>query len=110
MITDEELLKKIEDVTKNYSGRIDYLQDAIGLIFVGRIMGWEVVRLTSPRRSWSLATKLFGDPKTLMPRRTEFSSKSIGLKIADKLDAYWDLIKGKQSRDVFEGDQRKLLE
>lgn len=94
LMTDEELMIKIDEVTKDFRGQIDDLYAVVGMIVVGRLLGWRVMRLVSPRRTWSNATKLFGDPKTLMLERGKYAHKSVGLAIADKLGDYWAVIRG----------------
>jgi hypothetical protein len=94
MITDEELNAKIEKVTEEFKGQIDYLYEAVGMIVVGRLVGWEVMRLVSSRRCWSTASKWFGDPKELMPRRGRYAYKSVGLKLVDKMGEYWAVVRG----------------
>lgn len=94
MISDKEILDKIDEVSGNFHGQIDDLYVAIGMIVMGRLFGWRVLRLTSSRRQWARATKLFGDLKALMPERGKYVHKSIGLAIADKMDVYWDIVKG----------------
>ena len=93
-MTDEELLKKIEEVTKDFHGQIDHLYEAVGMIIIGRLFGWKVMRLASSRRCWTTATKLFGDPKELMNEREKYAYKSLGLKIADVATDYWKIVMG----------------
>jgi hypothetical protein len=95
MITDEELNKKIEQVSTDFHGQIDDLYQAVGMIVIGRMYGWQVMRLSAPRRIWSKATELFGDPKLLMRPRGVLAYKSLGLKIVDTAGDYWDVVKGK---------------
>lgn len=94
MMTDEELMAKIDQVSGEFKGQIDDLYMSIGMIMMGRLFGWRVLRLTSSRSQWARATKLFGDLKELMPERGKYAHKSIGLAIADKLGSYWDVVKG----------------
>lgn len=93
MITDEELMIQIEEVTKDFHGQLDYLYETVGMILLGRLMGWRVMRLVSSRRCWKMAADLFGDPKLIMPERGKYYKKSIGLAIIDKTGDYWDYIK-----------------
>jgi hypothetical protein len=96
MMTDEELMIKIDEVTKTYVGQLDYLYESIGMVVTGRLLGWRVMRLVSSGRCWKLATNLFGDPKLIMPERGKYYNKSLGLKIIDttieKSGEYWDYI------------------
>lgn len=110
MITDEELMKQIDEVTEKFSGQLDQLYEAIGMITTGRLLGWRVMRLVSSRRCWMLAAKLFGDPKQLMPERGKYYGKSVGMKIIDQTSDYWDVIKGNISRDNLPNHERKMIQ
>jgi hypothetical protein len=94
MINDEELMARIETALSEYSGQVDDFYSAVGMIVVGRLLGWRVMRLVAPIRIWSVAIKTFGDPKLLMPDRGKYAYKSVGLLLADKLGGYWDMIRG----------------
>ena len=106
-ISDEELQKQISIVVEQYTGQIDDLYQAVGMIVVGRLFGWRVMRLASSRRCWTKATQLFGDPKELMPARTSLSRKSVGLSVIDAVGGYWDFIKGKTQAMPLE--DRKMI-
>ena len=105
MLSDRELLDKIDEVTKNFKGQVDHLSDAIGLVILGRLVGWRVMRLVSSRRSWETATRLFGDLKEFLPERGRYAYKSLGLKIIDQIGGYWDFIRG--SRDAMPLEKRR---
>lgn len=109
MKTDEELLKQIEQVTKEFSGQLDHLYEAVGMITTGRLLGWRVMRLVSSRRCWMMAWKLFGDPKKLMPERGKYYGKSVGFKIIDGTMDYWDVIAGNVTREDLPLHERKRL-
>lgn len=94
MMTDEELMKNIDEVSKNFKGQLDDLYLAVGMIVVGRLFGWRVIRLTASRSQWARAIKYFGDLKTLMPERGKYAHRSVGLKIVDDVGKYWDVVKG----------------
>ena len=102
MRTDQELMAKIEEETEKYHGQIDHLYEAVGMVVVGRLTGWRVMRLVSSRRCWAAASKVFGDPKEWMPERGRFAHRSLGLKIVDKVGGYWDFIAGHKSIDLRE--------
>jgi hypothetical protein len=94
MIIDDELSSKIESVCADYAGTMDDLYSVVGMIVVGQLFGWKVLRLASSRRHWSKSIKLFGDPKLYMPERGPLSYKSLGLVISDNLGRYWDIVRG----------------
>lgn len=106
LISDEELLQKIDQVCGEFHGQIDHLYEAVGMIVIGRLFGWEVMRLTSSRRCWTTATKIFGDPKTLMRSRGKYASRSWGLKIADTVGSVTLYVKGKASMPI--GDRKMI--
>lgn len=105
MLSDRELLDRIEEVTKNFKGQANDLSDAIGLVVLGHFTGWRVVRLISARRTWEIATRLFGDPKEFLPERGRYAYKSLGLAIIDRIGGYWDFIRG--SRDAMPLEERR---
>jgi uncharacterized membrane protein YecN with MAPEG domain len=97
MITDDELMKKIDEVSEKFVGPIDDLYIAVGLIVVGRRFGWRVIRLCSSRKQWARSSKIFGDLKEYMPERGFLARKSVGLKLVDKAYDYWAVVKGSVS-------------
>ena len=107
MISEQEIIKKVELHSKNYCGQLDHLYQAVGLIVVGRLFGWRVMRLTSSRRCWDLAKELFGDPKELLPERGLYAYRSLGLKLADEFGHYWDVVTGRKS---IPQKKRRILE
>lgn len=107
MITEEELMIKIEEATKDYKGDISHLYEAVGMIVVGRLFGWRVMRLVSARRTWADATKLFGDPKMLMREREKYWQKSLGLKAVDLMGDYWEVIKRHKSMPI---QEKRIIE
>lgn len=109
MITDEQMIKIINDKSTNFSGQLDDLQAAVGMLVIGRLYGWRVIRLISSRRHWSVACKLFGDLKELLPERGVLAHKSVGLAIVDKAGDYWGIIKGEVSRDDLPLHERKKV-
>ena len=97
MITDDELLANIEKALDNFEGDLTEFYTAVGLVVVGRLMGWKVMRLVSTRKQWDMANRLFGDikqPGYILRERDRYAYRSKGLAIADSLGNYWDYIKG----------------
>lgn len=107
MMNDEELMVRIEEVVKGFHGQIDHLYEAVGMIVIGRLFGWRVMRLASSRRCWTTATKLFGDPKELMREREKYAYKSFGLKVVEMAGDYWEVIRGHRPVSM---DERRIVE
>lgn len=108
MISNEELLELIERKSEEFTGQCDDLGAAVGILVLSRLFGWRVMRLVSNRRHWQITIKIFGDIKKITPERGKLARKSIGLKIADKLGEYWDLISGKKK--VIPEKTRKMID
>jgi hypothetical protein len=94
MKTDEELNARIEELCETHRGQLDDLYRAVGMMVVGKYFGWRVMRLVSTRSDWANAVKLFEDPKEWMRERGRFADRSLGLKIADEMGKFWEIIKG----------------
>lgn len=114
MITDEDLARdlvpddlaiSITRVCSMYNGQIDDLYSVVGMVVIGRLFGWRVVRLTARRGHWTLANRLFGDFKVLMPERGPFACSSLGLYLVDKIGDFWEVIR---RGSVPAGELRKL--
>jgi len=90
----DQLNERIETVCKEFHGQGDDLFQVLGMMVAGEFFGWRVVRMVSTRRHWAMAHRLFGDPKLYMEERGPLASKSFGLKIADKGEEYWRIIRG----------------
>jgi len=101
MITDEQLMIKIDEEATKYHGQIDDLYKAVGMIVIGRLFGWKVMRLASPRSTWVKATKLFGDPKLLMDDEGKLAHKSFALNLIKDTTEFWDYVRGDKAMPSF---------
>jgi hypothetical protein len=108
-MTDDELLKLIDRQAETFKGQITTLYQVVGIIVVGRLFGWRVVRLTIRPSVWRQIGQLFGDPKELMPERGRLAHRSVGLKITDELGEYWSIIRGSTSREEISSTDRKMI-
>lgn len=106
-ITDEEILKRIKLVSIDFKGQIDDLYTIVGMLVVGRLFGWRVIRLVSRRSHWALLNKLFGDPKLLMDTKGALYHKSVGMRFVDSAGFYWDYVKGYKPISV---NERRFVE
>ena len=108
-MTKEQLDKRIDEVCEQFTGQIPDLFQMIGVMVVGRLFGWRVVRLTCSRAVWSLTIKWFGDPKEFMPERGRLAHKSVGLALVDKLGDYWEFINGNAAREVTPRERKAIV-
>lgn len=108
-MNDEELYKRIDEVAKEFHGQFPNLYQIFGVVVVGRLFGWRVVRLTVSGSTWAAVTKWFGDPKQWMPERGRLAYKSVGLKLVDGVGDYWGFIKGHVAREDVPASERKRV-
>lgn len=97
IISDEELMQRIDAALSEYHGQIDDFYSAVGMVMVGRLMGWRAMRIMCQRRHWSVASKIFGDLKEIMPERGKYYRKAVIMDFIDKVGSYWDYVKGKKT-------------
>lgn len=108
MKSEAELNEKIGQVCEEFHGQLDDLYKAVGMMVVGQHYGWRVMRLVSPRSTWTLAGKLFGDPKEWMRERGRLAHKSVGLKIVDAVGDYWSFVRSGHVSTLSQ-EQRKAV-
>jgi hypothetical protein len=91
---------RVEAITKDYSGSVHDLYSAIGVLAVGDKLGWRVLRITLGAGTYLKYQKILGvDFKEEFPERGVYSRKSLALDLVDKLNNFWDVVKGKASID-----------
>lgn len=105
-----ELVVEVEKVTKTFQGQLDHLYEAVGMMLLGRLMGWRVMRLVSSKRCWKMAVNLFDDPRKWMDEKGEYYTKSVGMRIFDTAKEYWDFIAGNVNRDDMPLHKRKMID
>lgn len=107
VITPEEMIEKIDKVCKEYRGDGSKLLMIVGMLVVGRLYGWKVIRLIAPRRLWSIACEQFGDLKELLPEEGRLAYKSVGFTIITRVGQFWDVIRGESNID--HDKRRKII-
>jgi hypothetical protein len=46
-----ELLKRVDDISRNFVGQFDELEAALGMMLLGRLVGWKVLALIHNKRT-----------------------------------------------------------
>ena len=100
-LTDEQaqrLIKMVEDATREFSGVFDELEKAIGMLMIGRLIGWKALALIHSRRTILKYEALLGIKiKEEFPERGPWHHKSVALGVVDKLGDFWKAVSGEQS-------------
>lgn len=108
-LTQEQIIKATNDIqnqiidiiTKSteFHGQLDDLYKAVGIVVVGQLFGWRVMRLITTRMLWSKVCKIFGDPKALMPPEGPLVNKSVGYRTLRTVEDFWEVIRGHATVD-----------
>lgn len=91
------LLKRIDDTARNFVGQFDELETALGMLLLGRLVGWKVLALIHNKRTIRKYEEILG-----INIREEFSEegplteKSHAYMLVKKLGQYWKAVSGDQ--------------
>src|ERR1700685_118865 len=89
------VLTKIDDVALGFSGQIDELESAIGMLFLGRLFGWKLLVLVHNKRTIRKYEEILGvDVRKAFPEIGPLAGKSIGLDAVQPLGTFWKAVSG----------------
>jgi hypothetical protein len=88
-MTDSEFFQLVLDKIRTHTGSISHFDEAIGLVVVGRELGWKHQRLVSTAGAWQMATSLFGDLKDFLPDKGAYYQKSVVRGLIDDTKRFW---------------------
>jgi hypothetical protein len=93
----------VDDIFTNYKGAGDDLTRAMGSMVVAHRMGWEVLLIMVSEATFKRHEKILGlNFKEVFERRGVFAQRSLGIKITDKMQNFWNIVQGKQKMDRFQ--------
>jgi len=99
-LTEEQLVIAIKAAVKRFSGYGPTLESAIGAVFVGKEMGWRVLRLIHNEKTIRQYESILGLRfKVQMQDETPLSQKSYGFVFAEKIKSFSKLLRGEVSYD-----------
>jgi hypothetical protein len=103
----QDIIKRIEDATKEYVGTFDELESAIGMYMIGRLVGWRVLVLIHNKRTIRRYQEILGDIniREIFPEEGPLAHKSIGLEFVKKLGNFWKAVSG----EIKVEDRRELV-
>jgi hypothetical protein len=101
-MTNEELFLHMDNFIKTYKGDAGVLFSVVGVVFVGRVYGWKVIRLFISQSTYAKYQKALGlEFKSIMPAETDFSDRALAYKAIKRLKEFWSIIKGSISLDNY---------
>jgi hypothetical protein len=103
----QELVRNLDQITKDFQGQFDELESAIGMYMIGRLLGWKVLVLIHNKRTIRKYEEILGgvDIRKIFPEEGPFAHKSLGLELAKKLGNFWKVVSGEQKVE----DRRELV-
>ncbi len=97
-LTDEQKvqLQLIEDnAIQNFSGTIDELESALGMLRVGHHMGWKMLYVAHSKKTIRKYEEILDIKiRDLFEERGPSAKRSIGLALADKFTNFWRVVSG----------------
>lgn len=97
-MTNDDLVKHLDAVCNKYRGEATQLETAIGMLVLGRTLGWRVMYLIHSASTVRKYEKILGlKLRDILPEYTEQSKRSNAyklLKIADGIKNFWKAVNG----------------
>jgi hypothetical protein len=94
-LSDEEMLKILQDAWEEYKGDCSVLMSAMGALVLGREVGWQGIRVTMSAATFRKYEKILGVRfRDVLPDRTKNSRRIRGIRIADGLGKFWQSLSG----------------
>jgi hypothetical protein len=91
------LVKMVNQAAKVFQGNFEELESAIGMLFLGHLVGWRVLVLIHNKRTIKKYERILGIAIRKEFKETgPFTAKSVGYDIARGLNAFWKAVSGEQ--------------
>lgn len=80
-----------------FTGQATTLESALGALIVGQHYGWRVLKMLHNPSTYRKYEKILGIRfEDVCHERTQLTRKSVGMQIADKLQSFWAVARGKK--------------
>ncbi|ATX79963.1 hypothetical protein Ga0123461_1549 [Mariprofundus aestuarium] len=91
----DKFISIIDNATEKFRGDITHLSRAIGMLAVGRRLGWRVTYLIYSRATVRKYEKLlYVSIQDVLPEKGDLAEKSLAGKALKKVDNFWKAVKG----------------
>lgn len=91
----QALLKLVEDRSYEFVGNFDELESAMGMLFLGPLIGWKVLVLIHNKRTIRKYEEILGiNIREAFPPEGPFTYKSLGYEVVQKLQKFWKGVSG----------------
>ena len=101
----QEYIKIINKATDNFTGLFDELENAIGMLMIGRLVGWRVLAIIHNKRTIRKYEEILGiNVRDMFPDEGPLAAKSAGYTAAIALGNFWKAVSG----DLKIDDRREM--
>lgn len=91
----QKLIKLVEDASYEFRGNFDELEAALGMLMVGRLIGWRVLVLIHNKRTIRKYEEILGIKiREFFPETGPLTYKSLGYKLTQNLGNFWKAVSG----------------
>lgn len=85
----------IDKAAENFRGQADELENAIGMMMIGRLFGWKVLVIVHNKRTIRKYEEILGiKVREIFPEEGPLAYKSLGYKIARTVSNFWKAVSG----------------
>ncbi|MFT4172328.1 MAG: hypothetical protein QM639_07195 [Rhodocyclaceae bacterium] len=98
-MNDQEILKLIDQAIGDFTGNLNDLGSAIGMLMLGRRYGWRVVLLIHSPSTVRKYLKILGlrNLRDVLPEVGELAHRSNAWKLVDGTANFWKVVRGQIS-------------
>jgi len=90
-----ELIKKVNDQASIFKGHFDELEKAIGMLFLGRLVGWRVLVLLHNKRTIRKYEEILDiKVREYFDEEGPLTSKSVAYELVKKAGNFWKAVSG----------------
>lgn len=91
----QKLSKIVDQALTEFVGQFDELESALGMLMVGRLVGWKVLVLIHNKRTIRNYEKILGiNIREFFPETGPLSDKSVAFNIAEGVGKFWKAVSG----------------
>lgn len=94
-MTNDELVNLMDKAVKNFRGDSTTLESAIGMLVMGRLIGWRVIVLIHDKSTIKKYEKILDiNIRERLPEIGTLAHKSYAWKAVQKVGNFWKAVKG----------------
>jgi len=89
------LLRRVDEISRDFAGQFDELEAALGMLLLGRLVGWKLLALIHNKRTIRKYEEVLGiNIREAFPEEGPLTEKSHAYMLAKKLGQYWKAVSG----------------